>query len=73
MKSPHKFVFNINDRVKVNELNINGKINAIFISINEINYRVRFIYNNDIKEWYFSDDELELVNDKEKTVGFKTV
>ena len=63
--------FNLKDSVKVKELNITGKISGFFIdSSGEIQYRVRTIKDYEIKELYFYKDDLELVTNKEKSVGF---
>lgn len=69
--SKYNFVFNIGQRVKIRELDINGRISAIFIKIDEITYRVRYFFNAEPKEVYFNDTELEPIEEEGGSVGFK--
>ena len=67
----YNFVFNLGDRVKITDLDIKGYVNALYITTNEITYRIRYVFNGDIKEVYFTNNELELVDDYNKSLGFK--
>jgi hypothetical protein len=69
-KTENSIDFKINDRVKIKDLGIKGTINALFITINEITFRVRFLYNFEPKELYFTNDEIELISE-ETFIGFK--
>lgn len=72
-KITYNFIFNIGSKVKVKDLNICGKISALFVdSSGSITYRVRYFYNMEAKEVYFEADELELVDkEDDKTMTFK--
>lgn len=66
LKNKYEFVFNIGEKVKIKELNIKGKINAIYIGKQTIEYNVRYFCDGVPKEVYFSIDELELITEEEK-------
>jgi hypothetical protein len=66
-----KFDFNISDKVKIKELNVVGRVKAIYIDSEGLSYSVRYFHNFDLKTVYFLSDELEMVDEfKKKEIGF---
>lgn len=53
--------FKIRDRVNIHEINVNGRIVAIFISEDGVSYRVRYFYDGYVRLEYFYDDELVMI------------
>ena len=70
MKNNYEFIFEIGQKVKIKDLNITGIICGIYISRAEIEYSVRYFYDGNPKSVYFSQTEIELVDDKD-VLGFK--
>jgi hypothetical protein len=64
--------FNLRDKVNIKDLNIKGKVTAIYVCETGIQYNIRYFLDNESKACYFYEDELSL-NDsvEEKVVGFK--
>jgi len=71
VKNNYEFIFDIGQRVKIKDLNINGVVCGIFISKNEIEYSVRYFYDGNPKSVYFTPQELELINQDCSSLGFK--
>ena len=65
----YKFSFNIRDKVKITDLDIKGRITAIFIDSNTIQYNIKYFYNGGAKTLYCEESELELCGNDEK-LGF---
>lgn len=56
-----EFDFNLNDKVKIPQLETTGFVISIWITDKGIKYEVRYFANSDIKEVYFYSKELELI------------
>lgn len=67
MKKIYNFIFQIGSKVKIKELNLNGKVSAIYIDSSlEVTYRVRYFYESKPNEVYFDANELELIENGEQ-------
>lgn len=53
--------FSLRERVRIKELNREGTINGIFIGNTGTEYRVRYFDNADLKEVYFTGEEIEKI------------
>ena len=71
MKQKYNIVFNIDDRVKNKDLGIKGYVSGIYITKGDISYKVRYFITNEIKEIYFDERELELIDNEDPKLGFK--
>ena len=67
----YNFIFNLNDKVKVKDLNIKGRICGIYIGRNIIEYHVRYFSAGKAETSYFEPDELELITNEAIGLGFK--
>lgn len=56
-----KFKFNLDDRVKITELDAPGIIKSIWIGDRGVRYEVRYFHNGKAEEVYFYDFELEKI------------
>jgi hypothetical protein len=65
-----KTKYNISDRVCIVELKINGVVKGFFIDDNSIQYQVRYFKEQEAKNTYFYDFELEPYKELIKEVGF---
>lgn len=54
--------FDINEKVKIPELEVKGKISGIFVDSGGMTYRVRYFDKAERREVYFTDDEIEKIN-----------
>ena len=61
--------FNIDDNVKLKELNRHGRIMSIFITRSGVEYQVRYFDNAELRSVYFLDSEMEKI-DMDNKVGF---
>ena len=66
-----KTKFNINDKVHILPLKIEGKILAIFYSNTGLTFNTRYFDGLKPSDCYFTEDELSLEEPK-KSVGFKS-
>ncbi len=66
-----KFDFKIHDKVKIKELNLTGRIKAIYIDSDGISYSIRFFKDGDPKTTYFYSDELEKMDNVKGGIGYK--
>lgn len=60
--------YNLGDEVYISKLEINGTIQAIWITDKCTKYEVRYFNNGDAKEIYFLENELSKKNSS--TIGF---
>lgn len=51
--------FNIGDKIKIKELDREGRVHSIWFTKHGIEFQVRYFYNGEIKEVYFYEDEIE--------------
>ena len=66
------FKFKLFDKISIIPLNnLSGTIINIWISNNEIQYKIRYFVDNEPKEIYFYEWEIELDEEKNTKIGFK--
>ena len=53
-KNIMKLIFNLGDKVKINELETTGRVLSIWICETGIKYEVRYFYNGDAKIYFFT-------------------
>ena len=63
-------LFDIGTPVKIKELKIKGFVNAIYVTSRGIEYKVRYLSNNEPKEFYFYAEDLELI-ENDPVLGFR--
>ena len=63
-----KTEFKFDDKVRVIPLDIEGVVTSFWLKPDKLNIEVRYYLNNERKQDYFYEDELEII--KEKSVGF---
>lgn len=63
-----KTEFKFDDKVRVIPLDIEGVVTSFWLKPDKLNVEVRYYLNNERKQDYFYEDELEII--KEKSVGF---
>ena len=51
----------LGDRVKIKEIDLQGRVVSIWITSTGTKYQVRYFWNCEIQEVYFYSDELEQV------------
>ena len=64
-----KTKYSIGQEVYIKPAKLIGRIKAIFIQQNSLEYNMRYFINSELKTCYFLEDELQL-NEEEKKVGF---
>ncbi len=64
-----KTKYSIGQEVYIKPVKLIGRISAIFIHRNSLEYNMRYFINSELKTCYFLEDELQL-NEEEKKVGF---
>jgi hypothetical protein len=71
MKNKYNFAYDDGDRVEILDLKIKGNVDGINIDYGKhITYRVRYIYNGDLKQVWFTEKEITIVPPDEKKLGF---
>jgi hypothetical protein len=66
-----KLAFNLHQKVKILELNLIGRVRAIYIESDGITYSVRYFKDGDAKSAYFYADELEKTEVQKNNIGYK--
>ena len=51
--------FKLNDKVRIGELETNGRVIGVYLSDTGYQYQVRYFYNGEAKTVYFFGDEIE--------------
>lgn len=66
-----KTKFNLQEKVHINEVQLNGVVMAFFINCeNTIQYSIRYFKDNIAQTAYFYDFEIEPYKEIKKEVGF---
>lgn len=55
----HKLLFDLGDKVKIKEIDLNSVVQEINIAIYGIKYLVRYFYNAEIKTFWAYGNEIE--------------
>jgi len=58
-----KTTISINDKVKINELSVSGRVIALYITEIEVQYSVRYFDHGKVDTVYFFEDELSLIKE----------
>lgn len=53
-----EFAYALHDKVKITELESNGRVTALYVCNEGVQYRVRYFYNGEAKNEYFFADEI---------------
>lgn len=56
-----KFLFDITDKVRITQLNVDGVVKSIWITERGVQYEVRYFDEGSAKQVYFYPDELKKV------------